>query len=491
MTNEEFGKLIKKLRQQKKMTQKELGEKLHITDKAISKWERGISFPDLEMINSIAEVFDVPVSTLIDTESKNTEKDTAASYKVSIFKRKEIVIFSIFLIIILFIIFIMIFKIDTNNLASSEDLAEVIVGTEIANPDRIIYKDSQNNYYEFLSGTEKYSNIKGLLQKSITSYTNSGKYLTDDEINTIHENSSFIEFDYDTISKNYIIQLSDNNNQAVIRLASSGGNVCTKQILNIDKIRTTLEAMTINETPYKLEYEEFISKNYLNDLESTDDLRSIDSNIYQTKITSLERYNEFSELYDIEINEEINDETFNNNDIILTLAIDYEISEKVNIGNIKYTYNALDSDEPQFTAHLLIVSKIVNTDCIYNTISTESNYIYESLDSEIFVTNLDDFLKKYDLASSQISEDQALIISQRALSYASAGVLYDSATRFVKEESVSPNDYFSKNLTKSLENYSGTIDVYSVYYEDEYGNGLIIYIDKKLGMIIGGDEYGI
>ena len=55
MTNEEFGKLIKKLRQQKKMTQKELGEKLHITDKAISKWERGISFPDLEMINSIAE----------------------------------------------------------------------------------------------------------------------------------------------------------------------------------------------------------------------------------------------------------------------------------------------------------------------------------------------------------------------------------------------------------------------------------------------------
>ena len=94
MSNEEFGKLIKKLRQQKKMTQKELGEKLHITDKAISKWERGISFPDLEMINSIAEVFNVPVSTLIDTESKNTEKDTAASYKASIFKRKESKYFS-------------------------------------------------------------------------------------------------------------------------------------------------------------------------------------------------------------------------------------------------------------------------------------------------------------------------------------------------------------------------------------------------------------
>lgn len=496
MTNEEFGKLFKNLRQINKMTQKELGEKLHITDKAISKWERGISLPDLEMINSIAEVFKVPVSTLIDNDINNNaqtkEKETPS--KPFALKNNETLIAIICGIFIIVIILIILFGININNKnteVTSEDLAEVIVGTNIANPDRIIYKDSNNNYYEFLNGTQKYSNIKGLLQKSITSYTDSGEYLTDEEIDEIHNNTSFIEFDYNTISKNYIIQLSDNSNRAVIRLADSGGRVCTKEISNLDKIKSTLNSLTSDETPYKLDYYELTSENFLDNIEINSSLKEISQNIYQVKIDNLESYEEYAKLYDIKINQNIDNETFNNYDIILTLAIDYDISVKVNLGNIRYTYNTLNSENREFIAHLLIVSKIVNTDCIYNTISTESNYVYENLDPEIFVTNLDDFFEKYDLASSQISEDQAFIVSQKALPYASASLLYDSATTFIKEESVQPNDYFSKNLAKGLENNSRTIDVYAVYYEDEYGNGLIIYVDKKLGMVIGGDEYGI
>lgn len=41
MDNKKFGNLIKELRKEKQLTQKELDEKLNITDKAISKWERG------------------------------------------------------------------------------------------------------------------------------------------------------------------------------------------------------------------------------------------------------------------------------------------------------------------------------------------------------------------------------------------------------------------------------------------------------------------
>lgn len=43
MDNIKFGKLILKLRKEKNMTQKELAEKLNVTDKAVSKWERGDS----------------------------------------------------------------------------------------------------------------------------------------------------------------------------------------------------------------------------------------------------------------------------------------------------------------------------------------------------------------------------------------------------------------------------------------------------------------
>lgn len=68
MDNEKFGKFIKELRIKNNMTQKELGEKIHITDKAISKWERGLSVPDISVLNSISKIFNVSTDELINGE---------------------------------------------------------------------------------------------------------------------------------------------------------------------------------------------------------------------------------------------------------------------------------------------------------------------------------------------------------------------------------------------------------------------------------------
>jgi len=43
MNNEATGALIRKLRKEKDLTQKELAQRLHVTDRAVSKWERGVS----------------------------------------------------------------------------------------------------------------------------------------------------------------------------------------------------------------------------------------------------------------------------------------------------------------------------------------------------------------------------------------------------------------------------------------------------------------
>ena len=43
MEKEKMGAFIARIRKEKKMTQKDLAELLHITDKAVSKWERGVS----------------------------------------------------------------------------------------------------------------------------------------------------------------------------------------------------------------------------------------------------------------------------------------------------------------------------------------------------------------------------------------------------------------------------------------------------------------
>lgn len=51
------GKLIKALRIDKKMTQLELAQKLSVSDKTVSKWERGLGMPDVSLISEIAEIF--------------------------------------------------------------------------------------------------------------------------------------------------------------------------------------------------------------------------------------------------------------------------------------------------------------------------------------------------------------------------------------------------------------------------------------------------
>ena len=77
MNNIKFGKLISTLRKEKNMTQKELAEKLNITDKAVSKWERNLSCPDVNTISKLADILDVSVEELI--QSKNNSQENIGS----------------------------------------------------------------------------------------------------------------------------------------------------------------------------------------------------------------------------------------------------------------------------------------------------------------------------------------------------------------------------------------------------------------------------
>lgn len=72
MNKEKFGEFVSELRKEKGMTQQELGDKLHLTNKAISKWERGLSFPDVCTLQDIAQALDVSVLELLNGE-RNTE----------------------------------------------------------------------------------------------------------------------------------------------------------------------------------------------------------------------------------------------------------------------------------------------------------------------------------------------------------------------------------------------------------------------------------
>ena len=73
MDNEKFGKFIKELRKEKNLTQKQLADKINITDKAVSKWERGLSFPDITMLNILSKELNVSVEELLNGEKFKEE----------------------------------------------------------------------------------------------------------------------------------------------------------------------------------------------------------------------------------------------------------------------------------------------------------------------------------------------------------------------------------------------------------------------------------
>lgn len=79
MDVEQFGNFVALLRREKGLTQKQLAEQLFISNKAVSKWETGLSMPDISLLEPLAEILGVSVPELLhgkrDGESSLTEEE--------------------------------------------------------------------------------------------------------------------------------------------------------------------------------------------------------------------------------------------------------------------------------------------------------------------------------------------------------------------------------------------------------------------------------
>ena len=68
-----FGSFVARTRKDKNMTQAELAIKIKVTDKAVSRWERGLGFPDINTLEPLAEALGVSVLELLKSEKIGTE----------------------------------------------------------------------------------------------------------------------------------------------------------------------------------------------------------------------------------------------------------------------------------------------------------------------------------------------------------------------------------------------------------------------------------
>ena len=76
MNAEKTGALIAEVRREKNMTQKELAELLHVTDRAVSKWERGLSFPDVSLLEPLADALGLTLTELLSGERAQQPEET-------------------------------------------------------------------------------------------------------------------------------------------------------------------------------------------------------------------------------------------------------------------------------------------------------------------------------------------------------------------------------------------------------------------------------
>ena len=85
-----IGKFIAECRKQKSLTQMQLSEKLGITDKAISKWERGIAMPDTSIMLELCEILGISVNELLSGEKINMENNNQKNEQLLLDMAKEL-----------------------------------------------------------------------------------------------------------------------------------------------------------------------------------------------------------------------------------------------------------------------------------------------------------------------------------------------------------------------------------------------------------------
>jgi len=79
------GKLIARLRKEKNMTQKDLANILSLSDRTISKWERGLGYPDISFLNELSQIFGVNIEKILSGDLGQNDKDEGNMKKIKFY----------------------------------------------------------------------------------------------------------------------------------------------------------------------------------------------------------------------------------------------------------------------------------------------------------------------------------------------------------------------------------------------------------------------
>lgn len=248
---------------------------------------------------------------------------------------------------------------------------------DLPTPDRIVYKNQKNEYKIINVSDLQYAKIYNELAKRMKNNI-SGKSLSEDEISNMQNNGSFIEFDYDKKSKNFVFML-DENDIGIIKRLSDSGQVIQNSLENVENFKNEINKIVDNKVGYtfdkNLNYTTTMKKqNIPNDFEQKR------VGIYQKHIqNNSSDYKNSLKALNCDFSVSLPEVDFSKQSVIITIS-EYQInSVKQNIGNIKYEFGYKLTD---YTVNVLIISKVVNSKCIYYNIS-DSAKSYQTTNTEL------------------------------------------------------------------------------------------------------------
>ena len=279
-----------------------------------------------------------------------------------IFKLKKLKLTGVLLIIIVIIGFAIFTAFEIEKDEVRNENRQILETSEVLKvPDRIIYKNSNNQYYVLEHESSVFSKIYSEFFNRITENKN-GVVLKEKEIDEIKEKESFVEFDYLSRSKNFIFPLQQEN-IAMIQMFTENGQVKQTKINDKDKLIKQLNNLIKKMNSYTFEKEQiYTSTNFLDSLPTTIGLLQKNAGVYQKIITTEKEYKDMIEETNFSTKEKLPEINFLNQKVIVTVSQYNVKSAKVNIGNVKYKMSQI---QDKYIVNLLVVSKIVNTECVY------------------------------------------------------------------------------------------------------------------------------
>ena len=156
MNQEKFASFITQRRKQLNLTQKDIAEKLHVSISAVSKYERGLSYPDITLLEPLSQILEVTIVDLLKGEiSHNDLSSLEASdlFLELISKqrlkeyRRKILLSDILYIILLFMTTVTIILLFVNGIIPLSKLFEVITAAALIFLGILMLKNYRHSIY--------------------------------------------------------------------------------------------------------------------------------------------------------------------------------------------------------------------------------------------------------------------------------------------------------------------------------------------------------